>query len=179
MDLIENRTFDEIKPGDTARLVRTLSQEDIDLFAVMSGDINPAHVDEEYARSDMFHKIIVHGMWGAALISVLPGNKLPGPGTLYLSQTLDFHHPVMVGDTITVIVTAKEAAQHRVIFDCQCTNQRGEVVISSSTEVIAPTEKVKRPLARSLSARTWRLVPAPARADERSCAHPHCHRPSS
>jgi phosphotransacetylase/acyl dehydratase len=147
MDLIENRTFDEIKPGDTARLVRTLSQEDLDLFAVMSGDINPAHVDEEYARSDMFHKIIVHGMWGAALISVLPGNKLPGPGTLYLSQTLGFHHPVMIGDTITVIITAKEAEQQRVLFDCQCTNQHGEVVISGSTEVIAPAEKVKRPRA--------------------------------
>ena len=71
MDLIENQTFDEIQVGETASLVRTLSREDIELFAVMSGDVNPAHVDDDYARSDMFHKIIAHGMWGASLISTL------------------------------------------------------------------------------------------------------------
>ena len=70
---IENRTFDEIQIGESASLVRTLTREDIELFAVMSGDINPAHVDEEYARSDMFHKIIAHGMWGASLISTVLG----------------------------------------------------------------------------------------------------------
>jgi phosphotransacetylase/acyl dehydratase len=147
MDMIENRTFDEITPGDSASLVRTLSKEDIELFAVMSVDVNPAHVDEEFARSDVFHKIIAHGMWGASLISTLLGTKLPGPGTIYLSQTLGFHHPVAVGDTIavTITATAKETDQHRVRFDCQCMNQRGEVVMSGSAEVIAPTDKVKRP----------------------------------
>lgn len=149
MDMIENQTFDEIKLGETASLVRTLSKEDIELFAIMSGDVNPTHVDEEYARSDMFHKIIAHGMWGASLISTLLGTKLPGPGTIYLGQTLCFHHPVVVGDTITVTVTAtaKEKDGHRVTFDCHCINQRGEVVISGIAEVIAPTEKVKRPRA--------------------------------
>ena len=144
---IENRTFDEIKVGDSASLVRTLSKEDIELFAAMSGDINPTHVDEEYARSDMFHKIIAHGMWGASLISTVLGTKLPGPGTIYLSQTLYFRHPVTVGDTITVTVTvtAKQEDGHRVSFDCECTNQRGQVVISGSAEGIAPTTKVKRP----------------------------------
>jgi MaoC like domain len=83
MDMIENRTFDEMNVGDTASLVRTLSRQDIELFAVMSGDINPAHVDVEYARSDMFHKIIAHGMWGASLISTVLGTKLPGPGAIY------------------------------------------------------------------------------------------------
>ena len=73
MEMIENRTFDEIQIGESASLVRTLTREDIELFAVMSGDINPAHVDEEYARSDMFHKIIAHGMWGASLISTVLG----------------------------------------------------------------------------------------------------------
>jgi len=147
MDMIENRTFDEIKPGDTASLVRTLSMADIELFAVMSGDVNPAHVDEEYARSDVFHKIVAHGMWGASLISTLLGTKLPGPGTIYLGQTLHFHHPVTVGDTITVTVTARtrDIEDHTVVFDCQCVNQRGDVVISGSAQVIAPTEKVKRP----------------------------------
>ncbi len=147
MDVIENRTFDEIELGETASLVRTLSRKDIELFAIMSGDVNPAYVDDEYARNDMFHKIIAHGMWGASLISTLLGTKLPGPGTIYLGQTLCFHQPVAVGDTITVTVTAtaKETKQHCVIFDCQCINQRGEVVISGSTRVIAPMDKVKRP----------------------------------
>jgi phosphate acetyltransferase/phosphate butyryltransferase len=149
MDMIENRTFDEIKVGDSASLVRTLSKEDIELFAAMSGDINPAHLDEEYAKSDMFHKIIAHGMWGASLISTVLGTKLPGPGAIYLSQTLYFRHPVTVGDTITVTVTvtAKQEDGHRVSFDCECTNQRGQVVISGSAEGIAPTTKVKRPRA--------------------------------
>ena len=101
---IENRTFDEIGIGDTASLERTLTWRDIELFAVMSGDVNPAHVDEEYARSDRFHGIVAHGMWGASLISTLLGTRLPGPGTIYLEQTLRFRHPVSIGDTITVSV---------------------------------------------------------------------------
>jgi phosphate acetyltransferase len=144
---IENRTFDEIAVGESASLKRTLSRKDIELFAMMSGDVNPAHVDEEYARSDMFHRIIAHGMWGAALISTLLGTRLPGPGTMYLDQSLEFHHPVVVGDTITATVTtaAKHADRHRVTFDCACVNQHGEVVISGRAVVIAPTEKIKRP----------------------------------
>ena len=94
MDYIENRTFDEIKVGDSTSLVRTLTKDDISIFAAMSGDVNPAHVDEEYARSDMFHKIIAHGMWGGSLISTLLGTKLPGPGAIYLGQTLSFRRPV-------------------------------------------------------------------------------------
>src|SRR5947209_5695463 len=134
MDMIENRTFDEMHIGESASLVRTLTQKDIDLFAIMSGDINSAHVDEAYARSDMFHKIIAHGMWGASLISTVLGTKLPGPGAIYLGQTLRFHHPVALGDTITVTVTvtAKETERRCVTFDCACTNQRGEVVMSGS-----------------------------------------------
>jgi len=149
MDMIENRTFDEIQIGESANLMRTLTREDIDLFTVMSGDINPTHVDEEYAHSDMFHKIIAHGMWGASLISAVLGTKLPGPGAIYLGQTLHFHHPITIGDTITVSVTVsgKNADGHRVSFDCQCVNQRGEVVMSGCAEVIAPTTKVKRPRA--------------------------------
>jgi phosphate acetyltransferase len=144
---IENRTFDEILPGETAALTRTLSREDIELFAVMSGDVNPAHVDEEYAHSDIFHKIIAHGMWGASLISTLLGTRLPGPGTIILEQTLRFRHPVMIGDTITVSVTAaeKDTGRKRISLDCRCVNQRGEVVIDGTVKVIAPTEKVRRP----------------------------------
>src|SRR3546814_20245117 len=77
---IENRTFDEISIGEEASLSRTLTSRDIELFAAMSGDVNPAHVDEAFAESDMFHKIIAHGMWGGALISAVLGTELPGPG---------------------------------------------------------------------------------------------------
>jgi phosphate acetyltransferase len=143
---IENRTFEEIDVGERATLTRTLSQADIELFAVMSGDVNPAHVDEEYAHSDMFHTIIGHGMWGASLISTLLGTKLPGPGAIYLEQTLSFRRPVTIGDTITVSVTAaeKDSERHRIAFDCACVNQKGEVVIDGRAKVIAPTEKVRR-----------------------------------
>lgn len=84
------------------------------------GDVNPAHVDEEFARSDIFQKIIAHGMWGAALISTVLGTTLPGPGTIYLGQTLRFRRPVAVGDEITVTVRAQEKNPEkcRVTFDC-------------------------------------------------------------
>jgi phosphate acetyltransferase/phosphate butyryltransferase len=144
---IENRTFDEIQVGDSASIVQTLTTKDIDLFAVMSGDVNPAHVDEEFARSDMFREVIAHGMWGGALISTVLGTKLPGPGAIYLGQTLRFRHPVRLGDTVTVEVKVvqRDAEKRRVTFDCQCINQKGEVVITGNAEVLAPTEKIKRP----------------------------------
>jgi phosphate acetyltransferase/phosphate butyryltransferase len=95
----------------------------------------------------MFHKIVAHGMWGATLISTLLGTKLPGPGTVYCDQTLSFHQQVTVGDTITVSITVsgKETESHKIIFDCQGVNQHGDVVISGTATVIAPTTKVKRP----------------------------------
>jgi phosphotransacetylase/acyl dehydratase len=147
MSLIENRTFDEIQIGESARLSRTLTRKDIELFAIMSGDVNPAHVDEEFARSDMFHKIIAQGMWGAALISTVLGTELPGPGTIYLGQTLRFLHPIVPGDTIVVSVKVrdKDGGKHRLHLDCQAVNQAGKVVIDGTAEVIAPTEKISRP----------------------------------
>ena len=90
--IIENRTFDEIAIGESASIVRTLTQEDIELFAVVSGDVNPAHLDPAYAETDLFHRIIAHGMWGGALISAVLGTELPGPGTIYISQDLHFRH---------------------------------------------------------------------------------------
>jgi phosphotransacetylase/acyl dehydratase len=147
MNIIENRLFNEMKVGDTACIIRTLTQNDIHLFAVMSGDVNPAHVDQEFAKSDMFHRVIAHGMWGGALISTVLGTQLPGPGTIYLGQSLRFLHPIFLGDTVTVTLTVleKEEARHRVKFDCQVINQRHEAVIVGSADVIAPTEKISRP----------------------------------
>jgi len=147
MQFIENKTFDEIKVGDTADLTRTLKHEDIELFAVMSGDVNPAHVDEDFAKSDMFHKVIAHGMWGGALISAVLGTELPGPGTIYLNQNFDFLKPVGLGDTITIRVTVveKSDAHQHVLLECLCTNQDGEPVIKGQAKVIAPTQKIRRP----------------------------------
>jgi phosphotransacetylase/acyl dehydratase len=146
-DRIENRTFDELKLGDTASLVRTLTHKDIELFAIMSGDINPAHLDETFAKSDLFHKVVAHGMWGAALFSTVMGTQLPGPGTIAVAQSLQFRRPVGLGDTITVTVRVKEKFEekHRVVFDCRATNQSGQEVITGTAEVIAPTEKISRP----------------------------------
>jgi phosphotransacetylase/acyl dehydratase len=146
LDRIENRTFDELQVGDSASIIRTLSHKDIELFAIMSGDVNPAHVDEAFAKSDMFHKIIAHGMWGGALISTVLGTQLPGPGAVYLGQSLRFRRPVGLGDTITVSVKVLEKAEekHKVVLDCQAINQHGEIVINGTAEVIAPSEKISR-----------------------------------
>jgi phosphotransacetylase/acyl dehydratase len=144
---IENRTFDEMMVGETASLSHTVTQRDIDLFAVATGDVNPAHVDPVYAETDMFHHIIIHGMWGAGLISALLGTELPGPGTIYLGQELRFLHPVSIGDTMTAKVTVREKkpAKSDVTLDCVCTNQRGETVITGTAYTRAPTVKVRRP----------------------------------
>ncbi len=145
-DMIENRTFDEIEVGESASLVRQLTERDIQLFAVMSGDVNPAHVDPEYARDDVFHQIIGHGMWVGSLISTVLGTQLPGPGTIYLDQSLHFEGPVRPGDTVTVTVTAREkkAENNVIIFDCRCTRQDGDVAVAGTAEVMAPTRKVRR-----------------------------------
>src|ERR671924_670466 len=116
---IENRTYNEIAVGDSAVLTRTLKPEDIQLFAIMSG---------------------------GALISTVLGTEFPGPGTIYISQTLRFSRPVKVGDTITIKITCKQKFDHNkhIVFDCLCTNQDSLKVISGEAEVLAPTEKVKR-----------------------------------
>lgn len=148
-DLLENRTFDELAVGDTAALDKRLTLEDIKLFAVMSGDINPAHVDEEFARSGFFHEQIAHGMWGGALISTLLGTQLPGPGTIYLGQTLRFRAPVMLGDRVhvSVTVTEKIPAKNQVLLACECRNQEGALVLDGEARVLAPREKISRPRA--------------------------------
>src|SRR3974377_2328435 len=129
MELIENRTFDEIKIGDIATTARTLTEQDIMLFAVIAGDINPAHVDPEYAMSSRFREVIGHGMWSGALISTVLGTVFPGPGTIYLGQNLRFRRPVKVGDTITVKVAAKEkeGAKGKVVLETEGVKQGGRV----------------------------------------------------
>jgi phosphate butyryltransferase len=145
--MIENRTFDEITVGESASVSRTVSQEDIDLFAVISGDVNPAHMDPAYAKTDIFHKVIAHGLLSAGLISNVLGTKLPGPGTIYLDQDLRFLKPVDIDDmiTATLTVTEKHPEKGDLLLDCRCTNQKGETVITGKARVRAPREKVRVP----------------------------------
>ena len=139
-----NRPFDQLTIGETASLVRVAGQGDIDLFAAVSGDFNPAHVDAGFASSDFFGHVVVHGMWTGALISAVLGTQLPGPGTIYLGQELQFRRPVVPGDTITASVTVKEKrADQRIVFlDTQCSNQRGEIVLAGTATVIAPAKLI-------------------------------------
>jgi len=146
-ELIENFVFDEIQIGQSARLLRTLTLEDIRAFAAVSGDTNPAHMDPEYASDTLFHGVIAHGMWSGALISALLGTQFPGPGTIYLDQVLHFAKPVRVGDTLTVMVTvtAKNEQDHSLELDCQVVNQRGLGILSGTARVLAPMTKVRLP----------------------------------
>ena len=144
---LENYPYEEIVLGQTARLVRTLTVADIQAFAAVSGDTNPAHLDPEYANATLFHGVIGHGMWGGSLISSLLGTVFPGPGTIYLEQNLHFSRPVRVGDTlnVTVICTAKHDEKNAIDLDCLLVNQKGERVLYGVARVMAPTEKLRMP----------------------------------
>jgi len=146
---IENRTFEEIQLGESVSLERTITREDIELYAAVSGDANPTHLDDAAARGAHFKGIVAHGMLSAGLFSNLLGNRLPGSGTVYISQDLHFAAPVHAGDTITVTVTAteKRADGNLVLFDCGCINQDGQEVLHGTATVRAPTAKIVREVA--------------------------------
>ena len=145
--MLENRTFDEIAVGESASVTRIFSHQDIDLFAVISGDVNPAHMDPAYAKTDVFHRVIAQGMLTAGLISSVLGTRLPGPGTIYLGQDLRFMKPVDIGDEITATLTVREkhAEKGDLVLDCVCRNQRKETVVTGTAHVRAPREKVRVP----------------------------------
>lgn len=146
-ELIENYTYPEIHIGQSARLLRTLTLQDISAFAAVSGDTNPAHLNPEYANDTLFHGVIAHGMWSGALISALLGTQFPGPGTIYQDQVLHFVKPVRVGDTltVTVVVTSMDSTHKSVELDCDVVNQHGQRVLSGVAKVLAPTTKVRLP----------------------------------
>jgi len=141
---LENFTFDELKIGQSAEYSKTLGEDDIILFAAVSGDVNPVHMDADFARTTPFGERIAHGMYTGGLISAALAMKLPGPGTIYLGQNLKFERPVKLGDTITVHlkVLDKIEGKNFVTLDTTATNQHGKTVVSGSATVLAPKVKI-------------------------------------
>ena len=132
-------SFEELKEGMTAAVSRTVTEADILMFAGVSGDTNPVHMDAEFAASTMFGGRIAHGMLSAAFISTVFGTRLPGPGCIYLSQTLKFKAPVKVGDTVVarVTLTALKPEKRRAVFGTVCTVGATEV-LAGEAEIFLP-----------------------------------------
>lgn len=141
---MEGKTIDELKVGDSAQISKTVSETDIYLFAGITGDFNPAHVDEEYARRTFFGTRIAHGMLTAGFISTVLGCHLPGPGAVYLRQEVSFLGPVKIGDTITARaeVTEIDTVKGRVKMLTTCDNQDGKRVVTGEA-VISPRRAKK------------------------------------
>ncbi|MDH4039176.1 MAG: MaoC/PaaZ C-terminal domain-containing protein [Gammaproteobacteria bacterium] len=145
MPELGNFTYDEISIGQTARYSKLVEERDVKLFAAVSGDVNPVHLDADFAAGTPFGEPIAHGMLTGAIISAALAMELPGPGTVYLSQSLKFRLPVKPGDTITVAleVTGKQDRRQVVTLDCRASNQAGKVVATGTAEVIAPAQKLR------------------------------------
>lgn len=137
---MKGRTINEINVGDKASYSRTVTEADVLLFGGVSGDLNPAHFNEEYSKNTIFKGRITHGMLSSSYISAVLGMQLPGPGTIYLSQELKFMAPVMFGDTITAMVEVIEKLEdkNRIVLDTTCINQHGSTVIKGKAVVMPP-----------------------------------------
>jgi 3-hydroxybutyryl-CoA dehydratase len=136
-------SINEMKVGDQASIQKTITEADILMFAAVSTDNNPAHINEEYAKGTFFKKRIAHGAMTSSLISAVLGMKMPGAGTIYVSQLSKFTAPVYIGETITAIVEVKElnTEKNRVIFRTYCENQDGKVVMDGEAVVMPPKKK--------------------------------------
>jgi len=136
-------TFESLVAGAEATLDTTVSARHVELFAEATGDRNPVHLDEEVAARSQFGGRIAHGMLTAGFVSAAIASKLPGPGSIYLSQTLRFTRPVRIGDTITVTLVVVEvvADKRRVRIATTCTNQNGEKVLEGEATVMVPGER--------------------------------------
>jgi 3-hydroxybutyryl-CoA dehydratase len=141
------KTIDELAVGDSSQFSKTVTETDVYLFAGITGDFNPAHVDEEYSRKTYFGTRIAHGLLSAGFISTVLGTRLPGPGSVYLRQELTFLGAVKIGDTITarVEVTEIDAAKGRVKLLTTCDNQEGKRVLTGEA-VVSPPRKPKTPV---------------------------------
>lgn len=134
------KTIDIINVGDSASFTKTVTESDINLYAGISGDFNPAHINAEAAKDSMFGQRIAHGMLSAGFISNVLGMQLPGPGTIYMGQELRFVRPVYIGDTVTATATVIEriVEKNRLKLETVVTNQRGEAVITGTATVMPP-----------------------------------------
>lgn len=127
---MNGKTIHDIQLGDTASFTKTITEHDVYTFAGVTGDFNPVHINEEYAKESMFGSRIAHGILCAGLLSTILGTQLPGPGVIYLSQSLSFRKPVFIGDTVKAEVEAVEILtdKNRVRFVTRCYNQHGDIV---------------------------------------------------
>lgn len=140
------KSVEELAIGETASFSKTISEYDVYAFAGITGDLNPVHIDRVAAEASPFGKRVAHGMLTASLLSTVLGAHLPGPGTIYLSQTLKFLKPVYIGDTVTATVEVAELvpAKSRVRLATRCTNERGDVVAEGESWVMAPKAETVR-----------------------------------
>jgi len=143
--MMVGKSIDELQVGEAAELAKTVTESDIYLYAGVTGDFNPAHINEVYAQGTFFKTRIAHGMLAAGFISAILGTRLPGPGTIYIRQELNFLAPVRIGDTITARVEVAEiiAEQKRVRLKTTCVNQDGTVVLDGEATVSPPKPKKK------------------------------------
>lgn len=134
--------INEIKIGMSESYSQTISEADVKAYAGISGDRNPVHMDDEYAEKSRYKKRIAHGMISSSFFSALFGTKLPGPGCVYVNQSLNFKRPVYIGDTVTAIITVTkiDEIKSRVYFDTVC-KVKNKVVIDSEAELYIPKEK--------------------------------------
>lgn len=139
MSTLTNTPYSALEVGQTASFEKSVEERDIQLFAAMSGDHNPVHLDAEYAAGTPFKERIAHGMFSGALISAAVACTLPGPGTIYLGQTMKFTRPVKLGDTLTVrLEILEKLPKNRVRIATRVFNQNDEQVVDGEAEVLAP-----------------------------------------
>ena len=144
MSQLSNFTFDEITIGQSAEYSKAVTEADIQMFAAVSGDVNPLHLDPEFAAGTRFGERIAHGMLTASFISAALAMELPGPGCIFMEQSLKFRLPVKIGDVITVklTVTDMQARRTTLTLDCKAYNQHEKLVLTGTSVVIAPEEKL-------------------------------------
>ncbi|MFI8479572.1 MaoC family dehydratase [Pseudomonas sp. NPDC078700] len=142
MSQLSNTPYDELEVGQKATYSKTVEERDVQLFAAVSGDNNPVHLDAQFAAESMFKERIAHGMFSGALISAAVACELPGPGTIYLGQTMRFTLPVKLGDTLTVqLEILEKQPKFRVRIATRVVNQRDEIVVDGEAEILAPRKK--------------------------------------
>jgi len=133
-------TIDDLKPGMSESFTKTVTERDIQLFGEVSGDVNPVHFDENFAKTTIFKGRIAHGVLSVSYISTVLGMKMPGPGTIFMSASTRFKAPVRIGDTVTATCTVREVNQEkrRVVFDCVC-KVKDTTVVEGEAMVMAPS----------------------------------------